>query len=389
MPPGKAGVLNHLAHCNTTDMEEIKDFLNAVYYDNALWQFGLFFLILLLGLTLKRFLSRILNLLFYRLIRHKVRGVPLEQFHALLHKPVSLALMLVFFYIAFARLQFPEGWEMAPANEFGLNMFLYRAYYILLYSSIIWVALRLTDFLRLILQERMDATEDKFAAQFIPFFVDSIKLVVVIFGVLIMLGWVFGINVGTLVAGVGLGGLAVALAAKESLENLFGSLTIFLDKPFVVGDLVTVSGITGVVEKVGFRSTRMRTLDKSYVTLPNKKMIDSELDNLSLRTFRRANFVVGLTYSTRIEQMKAVVADIQTMIDNHPNTNQEGLVRFKEFGNSSLDIMVVYFVDTMDWATYLDVKQEINYGIMEIVKKHGADFAFPSRSIYFEKDVTP
>ncbi|MFO7997986.1 MAG: mechanosensitive ion channel family protein [Bacteroidales bacterium] len=203
-----------------------------------------------------------------------------------------------------------------------------------------------------------------------------------------MLGWVFGINVGTLVAGVGLGGLAVALAAKESLENLFGSLTIFLDKPFVVGDLVKVSGITGVVEKVGFRSTRMRTLDKSYVTLPNKKMIDSELDNLSLRTFRRANFVVGLTYSTRIEQMKAVVADIQAMIDNHPNTNQEGLVRFKEFGNSSLDIMVVYFVDTMDWATYLDVKQEINYGIMEIVKKHGADFAFPSRSVYFEKDVT-
>jgi MscS family membrane protein len=365
-------------------MENYRETLDTVYFGNALWQYGMFILILLAGLLLKRFLSRISNRMLFQLVRRKAKNIPVEKFQQLLHKPVSFTLMLIFLLIAFSQLKFPAEWEMAPRDTFGVNMVLYRGFFILLYSGFIWVGMRFADFLKLILLDRATHAEDKFAAQIVPFFVDSIKLIVVIFGIFIILGWVFGVNVGTLVAGLGIGGLAVALAAKESLENLFGSFTIFLDKPFVVGDMVTVAGITGVIERVGFRSTRIRTLEKSYVTLPNKKMVDSELDNLSLRTFRRANFNVGLTYSTSIDQMKAIVRDIQDFIDAHPNTNQDGLVRFKNFGDSSLDIMVVYFVDTMDWATYLDVKQEINYRIMEIVRNHGASFAFPSRSIYME-----
>jgi MscS family membrane protein len=365
-------------------MENIREVLDLVYFGNTFWQYGLFVLILLAGLLLKRFLSRISSFLLFQLIRHRARNIPVNEFHALLYRPVSFTLMLVFLLIAFSQLQFPPEWEMAPRDRFGVNMALYRGFVVLLYSGLIWVGIRFAEFLKLIMLDRATSTEDKFAEQVVPFFVDSIKLMVVIFGVFIILGSVFGVNVGTLVAGLGIGGLAVALAAKESLENLFGSITIFLDKPFVVGDMVTVSGITGVIERVGFRSTRIRTLEKSYVTLPNKKMVDSELDNLSLRTFRRANFSVGLTYSTSIEQIKAVVKDIQEVVDAHPNTNQDGRVRFKNFGDSSLDIMVMYFVDTMDWSTYLDVKQEINYKIMEIVHKHGASFAFPSRSIYVE-----
>lgn len=368
-------------------MENLREILDQEYFGNALSQYGLFVLILLAGLLLKRILSRLSSLLLFQLIRHKARNIPVDRFHALLHRPVGFTLMLVFLLIAFSQLQFPAEWEMAPREVFGVNMVLYQGFFVLLYAGLIWVGLRFADFLKLILLERVTGTEDKFAAQVVPFFVDSIKLIVLIFGIFIILGSVFGVNVGTLVAGLGIGGLAVALAAKESLENLFGSITIFLDKPFVVGDMVTVAGITGVIERVGFRSTRIRTLEKSYVTLPNKKMVDSELDNLSLRTFRRAHFTVGLTYSTSIEQMKAVVQDIQEYIDSHPNTNQDGVVRFKNFGDSSLDIMVVYFVDTMDWATYLDVKQEINYKIMEIVQRHGASFAFPSRSIYMEGET--
>lgn len=369
-------------------MENIREVLDLVYFGNTLWQYGLFVLILLAGLLLKRILSRFSSFLLFQLIRRRARNIPVNEFHALLHRPVSFTLMLVFLLIAFSQLQFPAEWEMAPRDRLGVNMALYRGFVVLLYSGFIWVGIRFAEFLKLIMLDRATSTEDKFAVQVVPFFVDSIKLIVVIFGIFIILGSVFGVNVGTLVAGLGIGGLAVALAAKESLENLFGSITIFLDKPFVVGDMVTVSGITGVIERVGFRSTRIRTLEKSYVTLPNKKMVDSELDNLSLRTFRRANFSVKLTYSTSIEQMKAVVKDIQVFIDAHPNTNQDGRVRFKNFGDSSLDIMVMYFVDTMDWSTYLDVKQEINYKIMEIVHKHGASFAFPSRSIYMENEAS-
>ena len=151
---------------------------------------------------------------------------------------------------------------------------------------------------------------------------------------------------GPFIPGLGIGGIALAMASKESLENLLGSFTIFFDRPFTVGDMVTVGSVTGVVEKVGFRSTRIRTFDKSIVTVPNKKMIYAELDNLGIRPVIRVKFNLGLTYDTTIEQIKAIVADIQDMINQHEKTDQEGKVRFQEFGSSSLDILVIYYVDS-------------------------------------------
>ena len=114
---------------------------------------------------------------------------------------------------------------------------------------------------------------------------------------------------------MGVGGIAIAMASKESLENLLGSFTIFLDQPFNVGDIVKIGTITGVVEKVGFRSTRIRTFDKSLVTVPNKKMVDAELDNLGMRPVRRAKFNIGLTYNTSQETIRNIVTDIQNIPD--------------------------------------------------------------------------
>lgn len=366
-------------------MTEINQLLQSSFAGNTIQQYALFLLILLAGYFSKHFISRISNRIFYILVKKQAKGVTLAGFQSLLHKPVSFTLMMVVLYVAFSQLDFPAEWEIRPRDEGGWNMVLFRGFSILLYSGFIWVALRATDVFKLVLLERASKSENKFSIQLIPFFMDGIKVAVAIIGLLVIMGSVFHLNVATLVGGLGIGALAVALAAKESLENLLGSFTIFLDKPFVVGDLVTVGETTGVVENVGFRSTRLRTLDKSYVTLPNKKMVDSELENLTLRTSRRANFSIGLTYQTTIEQMKAIVRDIQEYVDNHPLTNQDGRVRFKEFGDSSLEIMVVYFVDTMDWTTFLDVREEINYRIMEIVKEHQASFAFPSTSVYLEK----
>jgi len=182
-----------------------------------------------------------------------------------------------------------------------------------------------------------------------------------------------------------IGGIALAMASKESLENLLGSFTIFFDRPFTVGDVVNAGNVTGVVEKVGFRSTRIRTFDKSIVTVPNKNMISAELDNLGERPVRRAKFNIGLTYDSSTEQIKAVVKDIQEMIDKHPKTNQDGRVRFQEFGGSSLDIMVMYFVSSPNWDDFIDTKQDINYQIMEIVAKNKCEFAFPSTTVYLQK----
>jgi MscS family membrane protein len=368
-------------------MQNINDIMNQTILGNTLWSLFLFGVILLAGILFKRLISRSSNRLLYRLIENYSYNIQPDRFVDLLQKPVSLTIMLLVIYIAFSQLVVPANWNLRPGSEFGLLLVINRVFFIFLYISIIWIFLRLADFLSMVLQLKAEDQENKYSEQIIPFFIDFIKITVIIFGVLLLLGSVFYVNVATLIAGLGIGGLAIALAAKETLENLLGSFTIFLDKPFVVGDMVRVSGITGVVEKVGFRSTRLRTLEKSFVTLPNRKMVDSELDNLSLRTFRRANFTIGLTYSTKAQQMKTIVEAIQDYIDNHPNTNQEGKVRFHDFGSSSLEIMVVFFVDTMDWTTYLDVKQEILYKIMEIVQNHDAEFAFPSTSVYIEKNA--
>ena len=249
-----------------------------------------------------------------------------------------------------------------------------------------WILLRVVEYFGLILKARAAKTENKMDDQLIPFGIEIAKVILIILGGITILGSVFQVNITALATGLGIGGIAIAMASKESLENLLGSFTIFFDKPFTFGDIITVGGITGVVEKVGFRSTRIRTFDKSIVTVPNKNLVNAELDNLGVRPVRRVKFNIGLTYATSVEQIKGIVHDIQQLIDEHPQTNQDGRVRFQEFGASSLDILVMFYVDSPSWETLIDVKQEINYSIIEIVKKHKSDFAFPSTSVYLEKN---
>lgn len=376
---------HYLCHSFCSFMEEARSLLSQEFLGNTLGQYATSLIILMLGLIFTRYFSRLANRLLFRLFSRYTEGIHIDRFHQLLQKPVHFALMLLVIFIALSNIHLSWAPELAALPGFSAKVFLYRIFQIVLYSSFIWIALRLADFFSLLMVHRAAQADNKYSSQVIPFLVDALKIVITIIGILTILSSVFGLNVATLVAGLGIGGLAVALAARETLENLMGSFTIFLDKPFVVGDMVKVGSFQGVVERVGFRSTRLRTLDKSYVTLPNKKMVDSELDNLSLRTFRRANFNIGLTYSTSPATILAVVNEIQQYIDNHPLTNQDGRVRFTGFGASSLDIMVMYLVDTTDWTTFLDVQQQINFQIMEIVKNNKAEFAFPSTSLYVEK----
>ncbi len=368
-------------------MEELLSLLEKTWLDNYIWQYGAFLLFILAGLLLKKLFSRIISLFIYKLFKNYTEYIQAENFIKLLSKPIKLTLMLVFILLAFLQLSFPEHWNLAPKHEYGLNMIFYRSYLVLFISSIIWLCLRLSDFMKIIMIRRAEQKGNIHSMnQLIPFFIDAAKLITLILGVFVILSSVFNINIGTLVAGIGLGGLAIAFAAKESLENLVSSFTILLDKPFVVGDLVQVGDILGTVEKIGFRSTRIRTLEKSYVTLPNKKMVDQELDNLSLRTDRRAMFDIRLTYSTSGEQIHYIINDIEELIKTHPKTIQkDSMVRFKGFGENSLEIMVLFFVKTTDWAEFLNVKQEVNFKIMEIVKDHNASFAIPSRNIYISK----
>ncbi|MBL4652768.1 MAG: mechanosensitive ion channel family protein [Flavobacteriales bacterium] len=360
-------------------------FLDQIYFGNSgldyCWLIGA----ILVGLVFQKYLSKLLSNLIFKIVSKQTSDISNEELYALLHKPLSRFIMLIIIYIASSHIDFPTEWNLASEDEFGVRMILAKSYQFALIITIAWIALRVLEFFMLLLTRKADKTDGKQDDQIIAFVREILRIVLIIITAFIILGNVFEIEMGPLLAGLGVGGLALALAAKESLENLLSSFTIFFDKPFVMGDFVKVGDVYGTVEKVGFRSTRLRTPEKSYVTIPNKKMIDAELDNLSLRTFRRVRQTIGLLYGTPSESIQAIVSDIQKLIDDHKNTNQDGLVRFTEFGASSLDIMVNYYVDTMDWSVYLDVKQEINYKIMEIVEKHKSDFAFPTQTIHLEK----
>jgi MscS family membrane protein len=364
---------------------EFNEILNQVYLGNSVRDYAWVFGSLIVGFLMLRFLTHRISNLIFRFVSKQTSALDKNELHKLLGAPLRWLIMLITIFICTQHLEYPEEWNLADKSEFGLRMLVAKTYLMFLCVVITWIALRTTRFLGIVMVERAALTESKTDDQIIPFLIEIIKIVVIVFSIFVILGTVFKIDIAALVAGLGIGGLALALAAKESLENLLASFMIFFDKPFVIGDLVTVNGNTGTVEKIGFRSTRIRTLEKSYLTIPNLQMVNNVLDNLSMRTFRRVNFNIGLTYGSSQDQIKKIVHDIQSYIDKHPHTNQDGEIHFVEFGASSLDVMVLYFIDTMDWSIFLKIKEEINFEIMRIVEEHGADFAFPTQTIHLEK----
>jgi MscS family membrane protein len=362
------------------------EFLLTEILGNTIQDYAWFFGAILVGFIFKKLISKYLSHLLFKVVGKKGAEVGIDKFDALLTKPIGLCIMLSIIYLGSSHIEYPSVWNLASENEVGLKMLVNKGFSLVYVYSIFWIILKVIDFIGLILNKRAEATENKMDDQLIPFIIEIAKIITYVFALVIIMGNIFEVNITALATGLGIGGLALAMASKESLENLLGSFTIFFDQPFTVGDIVTVGSVTGVVEKVGFRSTRIRTFDKSLVTVPNKKMIDAELDNLGLRPIRRVKFNIGLTYETAPEQIKAIVTDIQEMINLHEKTNQDGRVRFQEFGSSSLDIMVMYFVDSPKWEDLINVKEDVNYKIMEIVKRHNSDFAFPSTTVYLQKN---
>ena len=375
-------------------MEEIKLILNNTYLGNSLINYLLFAFAIISGLIFKGLISKYLSHVIYRILGKRGDEVGIEKFDKLLTKPIALFIMLSILYIGSVQLQYPESWNLSENNPWGIKLIIKKLFSLIYIYSIIRIALKIVEYIGLILKKKAEKSENKMDDQLVPFGMEILKFIIYVFATFIILGEVFNVNVTALITGLGIGGIALAMASKESLENLLGSFTIFLDKPFTVGDLVSVGSITGRVEKVGFRSTRLRTFDRSLITVPNKKMIDAELDNLGLRPIRRVKFSVGLTYETSVDQIKKISNEIQSMIDEHPQTtspdgnlskDEEARVRFTEFGDSSLNILIIYYVNSPKWDDLIDVRQDINYKIMEIVKNNKSDFAFPSTTVYLQK----
>lgn len=196
------------------------------------------------------------------------------------------------------------------------------------------------------------------------------------------------INISTFVASLGIGGLAFALAAKETVANFFGGVMIFADRSLSIGDWVKGGGVEGIVEEISIRSTKIRTFEKSLITVPNANLANAPIENFSRRGIRRINMRLGLTYATPVHKMEAIIKQMRQMLQNRDDIDKETIfIYFDQFADSSLSIFCYFFTNTANWQEYLSIREKVNFEFIKIVQKHEAEFAFPSQSIYFENEL--
>jgi MscS family membrane protein len=358
------------------------NFFEQIFWGNTVKQYCFLIGFVLLGLIFKRLVSRLVSLLLFTIFKKFAQDVNDGAFVSLLLKPIESFISFFTAYIALNQLTHPLDvviWHrLKPRSSLLFGDLIDKIFLFLIILSIFWIILRIIDFIAYVLKYKASLTENKADDQLIPFLKELTKTLICFMGFFVLLGFVFEINVLTLITGLGIGGIAIALAAKESLENLIGSFTIFLDKPFTVGDVVKVDGIEGTIQKVGFRSTWLTSPDKTTIVIPNRAMIDGVLENVTLRDYRRVNFHIGLTYETELEEIKKILVEINTYLEGNANT-KDGYATFDNFGESGLNVQVLYLVISMEHARFVKVKEEINFKLIEIVQRHNSGFAYPTQ----------
>lgn len=218
-------------------------------------------------------------------------------------------------------------------------------------------------------------------ATFMPLIKKTLLVFAVVFGVLVI-AQNQGLPVQSFLAGLGIGGLAFALAAQDTIANLFGSFVVVVDQPFKVGDVVRIGSNEGTVEDIGLRSTKIRTAARTLIVIPNKSVAGEAITNFTRMPQRRVDQTLGLTYDTTPEQMQAVLEDIRRLLREDTGVHQETIiVHFANYGASSLDIQLVWFAADPNWAAHMAVRERINLKIMRAVAARGLAFAFPTQTV--------
>jgi len=288
------------------------------------------------------------------------------------------------------------GFVVVGLHAFFLLIFVNNDFIHLLLESLIiftifWALISLIDAVKDYLFNYRDI-DKQHSKELGTFIIKVIKGFVIAIGAsMILHNW--GVNVTGIVASLGLGGLAFALAAKDTAANLFASIALLLDNSIKSGEWIKVAGVEGVVEGVGMRTTKIRSFQKSLFTVPNHLIANNPIENFSRRGVRRIKMNVGLTYDTGSSQLETIILEIREMLQSHPKISQKEtlLVNFNEFGDSALNIFIYAFTYTSQWDQYLDIREDIHLKIIQIVERNGSAFAFPSQSLYVESlpNLTP
>jgi len=333
------------------------------------------FIVFIFFLLLKKFFTKVV-IEFLLILARKTKTSLDDQIIIGLRDPIRFGFIVVGIHLFF-KLIFVD------------NAFITLVLESLIIYTIFWVIISLLDALRdyIFNYNRIDKQHSK---ELSAFGVRVAKWIIITIGISIVLhNW--GINVTGIFASLGLGGLAFALAAKDTASNLFASIALLLDNSITKGEWVKVAGVEGVVEVVGMRTTKIRSFEKSLFTIPNHLIANNPIENFSRRGVRRIKMNIGLTYDTTSQQVESIVYQIREMLQKHPRVSQKEtlLVNFNNFGESTLDIFVYAFTNTAQWSHYLDIREDIHIQIIKIVEDNSASFAFPSQSLYVENISTP
>jgi MscS family membrane protein len=341
--------------------------MKEVFLNNSVEEYIITAGIILLILLSNRLLSRYIAQITFRAFQSNWKAFDQQAFISLVVRPLSIFLVVFTTIIALYRLEFPKIVNVT-VYKYTLAHIVHTIGTIILVVTFIWMLIRLIDFFASVLERRAAVSADQNDNQLILFFKDFFKVLVGIIGFLMVLHFAFSYNIGTLLTGLSIVGAAIALALRESLENLIASFVIFFDKPFTTGDLVKVQNITGNVERIGLRSTRIRTEQKTYVTVPNKQMVDSILDNLSLRSQRKNDLHLHLslqTSSEKVEQamleLKAYLAQFQDLLGYNvllSDINAQAIVMHIDFSTLPIDI-----------NRFNAIKQDVNLFAIQTLEK--------------------
>ena len=354
-------------------LDHIPESMKKEWLGIQIWQYIAIFTWILLGFVF-RLLFEFIFENYIRRLTAKTRTGWDDRLFIELEKPLSFLFMVGFYWLTFTNLQL----------SVNVNYYLSLTLEMAVSASFIWLIYNLVNVLSGYLSELTSKTESQLDDQLVPLIRKTLKVFVVILGVIFILQN-NGINVTSLLAGLGLGGLAFALAARDTLANFFGSITIFMDKPFQVGDLIKTSNAEGVVEEIGFRSTRLRTLYNSVISVPNSNLAVTEIDNLGLREYRRLKMMLNLTYSTTPQQMEAFVEGIKAIIKANEHIRQDMYeVHFNEYGAHSLDVLVYLFFDVPGWSEELQQRHNFLLEVYRLAEEVGVEFAFPTQTLHID-----
>lgn len=344
----------------------MNNFLEQIWLGNTVKNYLIVAGVILFVILLKRIISRYFASLLFRVVNKIWKNIDKASFTNLLIQPLGFFLLILISIISLYKLNFPAELNV-EIYKYTIREVLHTIATIVLIISFIWLLLRIVDFIASILEKRASLTPDHSDDQLIIFFRDFFKVVISIVGVMMMLNYAFNLNVGSLITGLSIVGAAIALALRESLENLIASFIIFFDKPFTIGDLVKVQQVNGTVEKIGLRSTRIRTDSKTLVSVPNKQMVDSVLDNLSSRTQRRGDLKLELSIQTNSAKLELLLAGIKKLVER--KEIEDANVFITEITSNAVVLQSDYYTAPITIKEFNTVKQEINLQSLQLIEQ--------------------